>query len=57
MRSERSLNDGISGIVQHLLEMFRRSLSEDATRHQLDRVSNRLTKITAVLRRLDPPGK
>jgi integrase len=59
--SGRSLNDGIDGIVQsilasqHLLEMFRRSLCDNATRRQLDRVSNRLTKITAVLRRLDPP--
>ena len=53
------LSDGIDGIIQsilasqHLLEMFRRSLSDDASRRQLERVSNRLAKITAVLRRLD----
>src|SRR5580700_3059597 len=47
----RSLNDGIDGIVQsilasqHLLEMFRRSLPDDAPRRRLVRLSNRLTKI------------
>lgn len=55
-----SLRDGIDGIIQsilgsqHLLEMFGRSVSDDAKRRQLARVSNRLSKITAVLRRFDP---
>jgi len=54
------LRDGIDGVIQsilasqHLLEMFRRSRSDDATRRQLERASNRLTKLTTVLRRLDP---
>lgn len=58
-----SLRHGIDGVIQsilasqHLLEMFRRSLSDDATRRQLDRASNRLTKLTTVLRKLDPPPK
>ena len=57
--SGRSLSEGIDGIIQsilasqHLLEMFRRSLSDDVSRRQLERLSNRLTKITAVLRGLD----
>jgi hypothetical protein len=58
-----SVRDGIDGIIQsilasqHLLEMFRRSLSDDAPRRQLGRLSNRLTKILAALRCLAPPTK
>ncbi len=58
-----SVSAGIDGLIpsilasQHLLEMFRRSLSDDAPRRQLGRLSNRLTKIIAVLRRVDPPRK
>jgi hypothetical protein len=61
--SGMSLCDGVDGIIQsilasqHLLEMFRRSLSDDPTRHHLNRVSNRLTKILTVLRNLAPPIK
>lgn len=61
--SGMSLCDGVDGIIQsilasqHLLEMFRRSLSDDATRRYLNRVSNRLTKILAVLRNLAPSIK
>ncbi len=57
------MRTGIEGILQsilgsqHLIEMFRRSLSEDRPRRQLGRVSNRLTKIIALLRSLDPPRK
>ena len=58
-----SVRAGIEGLIQsilasqHLLEMFRRSLSDDAPRRQLGRLSNRLTKIIAVLRKVDPPRK
>ncbi len=61
--SGMSLCDGVDGIIQsilasqHLLEMFRRSLSDDATRRHLNRVLNRLTKILTVLRNLVPPIK
>jgi integrase len=40
-------------VVQHLLEMFRRSLSADGPRRHLDRLARRLTKIVADLRKLD----
>jgi hypothetical protein len=55
-----SLRGGIDGIIQsilasqHLLEMFRRSLSDNAPRRQLGRLSNRLAKIVAMLRKVDP---
>jgi len=58
-----SLRDGIDGIIQsilvsqHLLEMFRRSLSDDAPRRQLGRLSNRLARIIAMLRKIDPQRK
>jgi hypothetical protein len=39
--------------VQHLLEMFRRSLSADGPRRHLDRLARRLTKIVADLRKLN----
>jgi integrase len=58
-----SVRAGIDGIIQsilasqHLLEMFRRSLREDAPRRQFGRLSNRLTKIIALLRKVDPPRK
>ena len=58
-----SIRTGIDGLIQsiltsqHLLEMFRRSLSDDATRRHLNRVLNRLTKILTVLRNLVPPIK
>jgi integrase len=54
---------GISGVLdsllaaQHVLEMFRRSLPPGAARKHLDRLSNRLTKITSEVRDLTLPGK
>jgi hypothetical protein len=33
--------------AQHVLEMFRRTLPQGATRSSLDRLSNRLTKLIA----------
>ena len=50
---------GINGVTdalfaaQHVLEMFRRSLQEGATRNHLDRLSNRLTKIIAQVKTLN----
>ena len=43
--------------AQHVMEMFRRTLSEGAPRHSLDRLSNRLIKILSAARKLDAPGK
>jgi site-specific recombinase XerD len=40
--------------AQHVLEMFRRTLSEGFGRRLLDRLANRLTKIIVELRKLDP---
>jgi len=53
-----SARAGLEGVVdsllttQHLLEMFRRSLPDGAPRRCLERVSNRLTKILAIARKL-----
>jgi integrase len=43
-------------VAQHVLEMFRRTLSDTsaAASQVLDRLANRLTKIAAELRKLDP---
>jgi integrase len=47
------LRIGLNGVIdallgaQHVLEMFRRTLPDGATRTRLDRLSNRLTKILA----------
>jgi len=38
--------------AQHVLEMFRRTLPQGASRSCLDRLSNRLTKIVAEARNL-----
>jgi integrase len=52
---------GMDGVIesilgaQHALEMFRRTLPDNATRRSLDRLSNRLTKILSEARRLDTP--
>jgi integrase len=51
-----SLIDSLKN-AQHVLEMFRRSLSEDSARHLLDRLANRLVKILAETRKLNPPPK
>lgn len=42
--------------ARYVLEMFRRTLPEDQMRRLLDRIGNRLTKMVAELRRLDPTG-
>lgn len=61
--SRLSLRTGLDGVTQsilaaqHLLEMFRRSLSDDTPRRKLGRLSNRLTKIVAMLRDLATPKK
>jgi len=41
--------------TQHIVEMFRRTLPNGDTRRCLDRVSNRLTKILAIARKLGTP--
>jgi hypothetical protein len=52
---------GLDGLIdsllaaQHVLEMFRRTLPNDTSRHRLDRVSNRLTKIDTEARKLATP--
>ena len=58
-----SAHAGLRGVVdslltaQHVVEMYRRNLPDGAPRRCLDRLSNRLTKILAIVRKLDPPGK
>jgi hypothetical protein len=39
-------------VAQHVLEMFRRTLPQGPERRLLDRLANRLTKITAETRKL-----
>jgi hypothetical protein len=52
---------GLDGVIdsvlaaQHALEMFRRSLPTGPVRRCLDRLSNRLTKITTEARKLLTP--
>jgi len=51
---------GVDGVVdsllfaQHALEMFRRSLPDGASKHRLDQLANRLAKILAESRKLNP---
>ena len=53
-----SLRAGLDGVIdallsaQHVLEMFRRALPNGASRTCLDRLTNRLTKITTEARKL-----
>jgi hypothetical protein len=53
---------GLDGVVdsllfaQHTLEMFRRSLPNGAPKHRLDQLANRLAKILAETRKLNPAG-
>jgi integrase len=42
-------------VAQHVLEMYRRSLTDNSARRLLDRVANRLTKILAEIRKLNTP--
>ena len=54
-----SVRFGLNGVIdsvcatQHVLEMFRRTLPENAVRRSFSRLSNRLTKMLAELRRLN----
>ena len=54
-----SLRFGLNGVIdsvlgtQHILEMFRRTLPDNAMRRSLGRLSNRLTKMLAELCRLN----
>ena len=54
---------GLSGVIdslltaQHVTEMYRRNLPDGAPRRCLDRLSNRLTKILSLARKLDATGK
>jgi site-specific recombinase XerD len=43
--------------AQHVLEMFRRTLPEGASRRHLARLANRLTKMICEARNLDAPAK
>jgi site-specific recombinase XerD len=43
--------------AQHVMEMFRRTLPDGSSRHLLDRLTNRLTKIVAQIRKLSPPAE
>ena len=53
---------GLDGVVdsllfaQHAIEMFRRSLPNGAPKHRLNQLANRLTKILAETRKLNPAG-
>jgi integrase len=55
--------EGLAGVLdavltaQHLVEMYRRTLSAGDSRRSLDRLGNRLTKILVELRKLQPPSK
>ena len=56
-----SIRSGLTGVLDsilgahHVLEMFRRTLPDNDARKHLDRLSNRLTKILAELRKLTTP--
>ena len=55
------LRSGLNGVLdsvrtaQHVLEMFRRTLTNTASRRRLRRLSNRLSKILHEARRLAAP--
>ena len=55
------LRAGLAGVIdslltaQHVLEMFRRSLTKGPARRRLGRLSNRLTKILREARKLATP--
>jgi site-specific recombinase XerD len=63
LRSSSSSHADLPGLLlsldaaQHILEMFRRDLTDDSARRLLDRLGNRLLKIIAKLRQLSPPEK
>jgi hypothetical protein len=55
--------EGFAGVLdtvltaEHVLEMYRRSLSEGDARRSLDRLGNRPTKLLAAIMKLQPPVK
>jgi len=57
-----SARSGLDGVVdsllfaQHAIEMFRRSLPNSDPKHRLDQLANRLAKILAETRKLNPAG-
>jgi integrase len=57
------LRTGFDGLLdsllmtQHVVEMYRRTLPDGSPRRSLDRLVNRLTKILAEVRKLQPPSK
>jgi len=58
-----SARAGLDGVIdslltaQHVVEMYRRNLPDGPPRRCLNRLSNRLTKILAIARKLDSPQK
>jgi hypothetical protein len=57
-----SQRGGVDGVIdsllfaQYAIEMFRRSLPDSVAKHRLDQLANRLTKILAETRKLNPAG-
>jgi integrase len=51
-----SLIDSLK-FAQHVLEMYRRSVADNSARHLLNRLANRIAKILAETRKLNPPKK
>jgi len=43
--------------AQHVLEMYRRNVADNAARRLLDRLANRILKILAETTKLNPPEK
>jgi hypothetical protein len=43
--------------AQHVLEMYRRNVADNAVRRLLDRLANRILKILAETTKLNPPEK
>ena len=43
--------------AQHVLEMYRRSVADHSARRLLNRLANRIVKILAETRKLNPPQK
>ena len=62
-RPSNSARADLPGLVealhaaQHVLEMFRRTLPEGASRRRLGRIANRLTKMVGEAHALETPGK
>lgn len=44
-------------VMQHLVEMYRRTLADGSPRRSLNRIANRLTKILAEIQKLQPTSK